>query len=155
MEEQETFDADYVAKLRNESAKYRSRVRDLESTLGEKKDLESQIAQVRVENELVRRGITADPSWVKVEDGDIASAVNRFVEQYPQFQVTDSQEEEPSPRRLEMPVSLPPEPNKANTPGPPPKGYGGRSVEEIKNDPTARQRLTETYRGMLTGLSDT
>lgn len=145
-DEPEVYDADYVAKLRNEAGKYRTKVKDLESELNQKKDLEGQILQVRVENELVRRGVTAEPSWIQIEDpSDIAAAVDKFVEKYPQFSAA-SQEEEPAPQRRH-PAPMPSEPSKANTPGPPPKGYyGGRSIDEIKEDPKARTLLTDEYR---------
>jgi len=153
MEEPETFDADYVKQLRSEAAKYRSKAKDLESELAQRRDLEGQIQTVRVENELVRRGITADPNWVKVEDAsDITGAVDGFLEKYPQFSTT----QEPQPRHVEgAPQSLPPEPNKANVPGPSPQGaFGGRNVDEIRKDPKARSQMTNHYRTLLGNPED-
>lgn len=146
--EPEVFDAEYVQKLRDEAAKYRTKAKDLESSLKGKQDLESQLTNLRVENELIRRGAKADPSWVPLEGfEDPTEAVDAFLERFPQLRGS----EEPVPRPHEdVPPSLPPEPSKANVPGPSPVGaFGGRNLEEIKKDPKARDKLTRAYRQHL------
>ena|ERR1044072_6964249 len=145
----ELFDKDYVTSLRQESAKYRTQVRELESQLADYSRLEAQINAVRIENELIRRGISADPGWIAMREGeDPATAVDSFLERYPQLAVEIKAEEEK--KKKNMPKSLPPQENKTNTPGPQAAGFlGDRSLEEIKKDPVARDTLRDVYRDML------
>jgi hypothetical protein len=132
--------ANELAKLRRENATWRRKYREAEVSI-----------------ELVRRGVQAEPSWVKVaEDEEVAAAVERFVLQYPNLAPGGQVEEyeEPAPRPT-APAALPTSPRKANTPGPPPKGaLVNRNLEEIKKDPVARQRLREEYRELLKNSSN-
>lgn len=147
-ESPETFDADYVKQLRSEAAKYRTKAKDLSEELEGYKGLEAQIEAIRVENELVRRGIEAEPQWVQIQDGeDPSQAVDRFLENYPQFGA-GSQEQQPVEQEQESrktyPKAMPPKPMNPNA-----NNWGQRSLDEIKEDPAARQNLTDVYRDLL------
>ncbi len=153
----ESFDKEYVSQLRNEAGKYRQQVKELKSDLQKLQGLEAQVKEVRIENELVRRGVQADPSWVKLEEGQNPSeAVENFLEKYPQFSAGDFEpqavyEEDPQ----ELPRAMPPKQSKANVPGPKAQGaLGHRSLDEVKKDPVARQNLREQYRSLLSRSSN-
>jgi hypothetical protein len=147
--EEQVFTADYVKKLRDENAQWRKQVRELEAA--------HQTSQIGLE--LVRRGVQADPSWVRVPEGmSPADAVASFVEQWPHLAVNgngDATHAEPSggaqeEPRTPVPAALPSNPARANTPGPPPRGQiHQRSLEEIKKDPKARQQYVELYQQLL------
>lgn len=153
----ESFDAEYVKKLRQEAGNYRQQVRDLESQLSEYSTLEAQITQTRVENELIRRGVTADPSWIPVaENQNPAEAVDAFLQKWPQLAHpqpnTAPQEEQRQVRPT--PAPMPPNPNKANVPGPQARGsFGDRALNEIKQDPVARENLRQIYREAIRASS--
>lgn len=148
----ETFDAEYVKQLRSEAAKYRSQVKELKTEMEGYKGLEAQISTIRIENEFVRRGITAEPSWVQIQEGEAPSqAVDRFLEKYPQFAGGGTQrtvEEEQTPAAPELPRSMPPKPT--NTHHQP----LSRDLEDIKKDPVQRQNLTDLYRDLLRSNSN-
>lgn len=133
--------------LRRENRTWRKKVHELEA--------QNQLASVGME--LARRGITADPSWVKLDEGvEIGEAIDSFVQQYPQLAtrfVADEEHEEPAPRAT-APAALPPSSKQVNGAGPPAKGATRhRNLEEIKKDPVARQRLREEYRELLKNSS--
>ena len=150
-----TFDQEYVSQLRNEAGKYRQQVKSLKEDLKEYKGLEAQVQNVRIETELVRRGVQADPNWVSIgEDESPTEAVDHFLEKYPQFTDGTGHIDEPMVKEavepLYIPNSMPPNPSKANIPGPPAQGkLGSRSLDEIQQDPMARQTLREVYRDQL------
>lgn len=142
----ETFDADYVKQIRSEAAKYRTQVKELKTELEGYKGLEAQIGAIRIENEFVRRGITAEPSWVQIQEGEAPSqAVDRFLEKYPQFATggTTRSEEEEKVEPTHFPKAMPPKPT--NTHHQP----LSRDLEDIKKDPVQRQNLTDLYRDLL------
>lgn len=149
MDEPEVFDKEYVQGLRHEAGKYRQQVRELESQAAHYGKLEAQIAQVRVENELVRRGINADPSWIQVEEGmSTTDAVNDFLERWPNF--NQAEPEEKTRTKVRAPSTLAPSQSNTNAPGPQAKGtLGDRSLAEIRKDPQARENLTHMYRDLL------
>lgn len=154
MDEPKTFSEDYVKQLRSEAAGYRTEARELNSQLQNFQALEAQMTQLRVENELIRRGINADPGFVKLtKDQTPAEAVDKFLEKYPQFlpnQNSSGQDTHLSPQPKEIPQALPNAPGKANVPGPSAKGVlFGRTIDEVKNDAVARSHLTDVYRGLL------
>lgn len=143
-----TFDREYVKELRQEAAKYRTEAKELKSQLEEFKSLEAQISTVRVENELIRRGVNADPNWVKLNDGQTpAEAVDNFLEKFPEFKAGA---EEPSVERKQVPKAISPNPNKAaSADGTPVGALGNRGLNDIKNDPMARGSLRDLYRDLL------
>lgn len=152
IETPESFDADYVKSLRQEAAKYRQQAKELKSEIASYKGLEAQVQQVRIENELVRRGIEADPAWVSLDEGQSpADAVENFLKKYPQFSLGGPEPLEVfEPGAKNVPKAMPPKAGNANVSGPAAKGsFGHRALSEIKEDPVARQTLRETYRALL------
>lgn len=149
MEEQDAkFDREYVSQLRSEAANYRTKVKDLESKLEQYSQLEAEIRAVRVENELTKRGVQADPRWVPLDrDDDPAKAVDEFLDRYPHLK---PQQDGGSSPRIKDNV---PDPLKGNSNQPAPnasKGaFQGRSIDEIRQDPAARRNLADLYRELL------
>lgn len=132
------FSADYVKQLREENASWRKKVRELEAHK----------TQSEVAVEFAKRGVNADPSWLRIPEGVSAQeAVDAFLSS---FGTPAAPEEDHSPLPS-APAALIPNPSKANVPGPAASGaiLGGRSLNEIKEDPKARQMLREQYRAML------
>lgn len=145
----ESFDKDYVKSLREEAAKYRTQLKEIKTQLEEFKSLESQINSVRIENELVRRGVNASPEWIQLSEGQSpAQAVDNFLEKFPQFVVGVSEPEKAEPKKV--PKAISPNPNKAANVGLNPVGLlGTRALNEIKQDPVARGSLRDLYRDLL------
>lgn len=145
----ESFDKDYVKSLREEAAKYRTQLKEIKTQLEEFKSLESQINSVRIENELVRRGVNANPEWIQLNEGQSpAQAVDNFLEKFPQFVVGVSEPEKAEPKKV--PKAISPNPNKAANVGLNPVGLlGTRALNEIKQDPVARGSLRDLYRDLL------
>jgi hypothetical protein len=145
----ESFDKDYVKSLREEAAKYRTQLKEIKTQLEEFKSLESQINSVRIENELVRRGVNASPEWIQLNEGQSpAQAVDNFLEKFPQFVVGVSEPEKAEPKKV--PKAISPNPNKAANVGLNPVGLlGTRALNEIKQDPVARGSLRDLYRDLL------
>lgn len=146
----DSFDKDYVRQLRQEAAKYRTELKETRSQLDNYKALEGQLATIRVETELARRGLKVNPSWISVNDGQSPSeAVDNFLAEYPQF--VDGVIEEPQqvePKRV--PKSISPSKENAAHPGHGPSGMlGDRSLDDIKLDPVARANLRDFYRDLL------
>ena len=151
MEEENTpisFDREYVQELRKEAAKYRTEAKELKSQIEEFKSLEAQITTVRIENELVRRGVNADPSWIKINEGQTpADAVDNFLVKFPEFKAGALEQ---SVEHKNVPKAISPNPNKASLPeGTPVGAIGNRALTEIKNDPMARDSLRDLYRDLL------
>jgi len=144
-----TFDRDYVQQLRQEAAKYRTEAKEYKSQLEEFKSLEAQISTVRVENELIRRGVNADPSWITINSEQTpAEAVDNFLEKFPEFKAGAMETEKAEPKKV--PKAISPNPNKAASPSGSPAGaLGNRALDEIKNDPMARESLRDLYRDLL------
>ena len=134
------FSEDYVKELRSEAAQWRTKFRELEVS-NESKD---------VENELLRRGIEAEPQWVtKSDNQSVSDAVDSFLVKHPKFQVAGDEEiteieREPKPKPMVRSIQ------QTNQQGPKSKGtFTGRTSEEIKKDPKARQALRHHYRELL------
>ena len=145
----ETFDADYVKSIRQESAKYRTQAKELKSELEGYKGLEAQLTAIRIENEFIRRGIQAEPQWVQIQEGETPSqAVDSFLEKYPQFAGGSPEaQEETKVEPKSIPKAMTPKPT--NT-----REVSNRSLDEIKNDPAARSNLTDLYRDLLKNSSN-
>lgn len=142
----DSFDPEYVKSLRQEAAKYRNQTKELKTELEGYKGLEAQISAIRIENEFMRRGISAEPQWVQIQEGENPSvAVDRFLEKYPQFTTgaTQGSEEETKVEPKTFPKAMTPKPNNPNHPN------LNRSLNEIKEDPAARNNLTDLYRDLL------
>lgn len=147
------FDAEYVKKLREEAAEWRTKYRELES----------QSAYKDVSVELARRGVKADPSWIAIEDGQsIADAVESFVGKYPQLAATPQTPATTTPtheKRTLRPSPPPvvtgsPNTNAANVSASG-EALGERSVAEVKKDPVARAKLRDTYRALINAQNRT
>jgi len=147
----ETFDADYVKSVRQEAAKYRNQNKDLRSELEGFKGLEAQIGAIRIENEFIRRGISAEPQWVQVQEGESPSqAVDTFLAKYPQFGNGSSEGslEETKVEPKDFPAAMPPKPtNTSHEPR-------ARDLDSIRNDPAAKTNFTDLYRDLLRSSSN-
>lgn len=147
IESPESFDADYVKSLRSEAAKYRQRVKSLETELEGYHGLDAQLREVRIENELARRGINAEAAWVQMgADQSPAQAVDSFLEKYPMFGVG---EKEPEVDPKQVPKAMTPSPTNHND-----TAWGKAGLDDIKQDPVARQNLTDVYRDLLKSSSN-
>lgn len=141
------FDAEYVKKLREEAASWRTKYRELE-VQGTYKD---------VQVELANQGIKADPTWVTMKEGQcVSDAVKDLVSEHPHLapsvapsppvvQPTDV------PRRVQAPHVMNTTHPKTEVPSNP---LHERSVEEIKKDPVARSKLRDLYRAKLAASSN-
>jgi hypothetical protein len=156
--QQTGFDAEYVKKIREEAAGWRTKYRELES----------EVAYSKVEAELARRGVKADPSWVTLKEGQkISEAVDALVKQHPHLvgstgqPVVPTEETEPQAKptphviRPSLPKAMTPGGSNTNSPGADPTSlYGKRTFEEIKKDPVARSKLRDHYRQLLASSSN-
>lgn len=142
-----TFNREYVQELRQEAAKYRTEAKELKSQLEEFRSLDAQIKATRVENELIRRGIAADPGWIDMSEGQTpAEAVDNFLEKYPVFNGASEQSVERKP----VPKAIGPNQNNISKESNVPSGtLGTRGLDEIKTDPMARDNLRDLYRDLL------
>ena len=139
------FSEEYVKQLREEAAKWRTKVRELEADQH----------QVQVTAELTKRGIQADPGWVTMEEGqNIGEAVDAFIAKYPSLTPKKVEDEplfnldEPKPRVTPKPMS----PSSPATTVPKPAGTNritSRNVDEIRKDPQARAKVRSLYRELL------
>jgi len=140
-----TFSEDYVKSLREESASYRTKVRDLEVKL----------FQNEVKGELQSQGIKAEAKWVEVKEGEsVQAAVARFKDEYPhlvaQPEPTISPLERLTKRKVKVEGLKPTapssqEPVAKNTV----TSFNTSTVNELKKDPKARADIREYYREML------
>jgi hypothetical protein len=138
------YSAEYVKELREEAATWRTKFRDAESTVASMNEKVASLEKsFTLKGELDKRGLKVDPSWVKLEkDQTPAQAVEKFLENYPQFK-TDSQTgdgQPPSP----TPRPQPPQKRETNAPS-----FQNADYESIKKDPIARSKLRDMYRSML------
>ena len=143
----ESFDRKYVQELRAEAAKYRTEAKELKTEIEQLRSLDAQIKAARIENELMRRGVEADPTWITIKDGQTpAEAVDKFLEKYPVFHG----ETEVGVEHKPVPKALAPNQNNVTSPAAVPNGtLGTRGLDEIKADPAARSNLRDLYRDLL------
>jgi hypothetical protein len=142
----QVFDIEYVKKLREENASWRTKYREMEQKQG-------------VLAEFQTRGIKADPRWVVLEEGKtVTECVDRLLEEFPNLK-----SDERSPDLQRKPSGGPtPKPDNSsnpfknsNTPGDKPLGLlKERSVQELKKDPIARSQLRSEYRALLAASSN-
>jgi len=144
--EEVVFDAKYVKELREEAAKYRLQLRELET----------KVAQGDVEKELMKRGVMAEAGWVKVAEGQpVSEAVDSFIEKYPHL-VSAKDEPKPSDvasRKSKLSPPMSSGKTESNRPGPRPSGNLDRNMSEIKQDPKARAALRQQYQELLSAAS--
>lgn len=152
------FSEEYVHSLREEAAGWRVKYRELEQNQ----------TKLKVKAELDKRGIKADPSWIKVSDGQsVEVAIEMLLREYPQLapkSTEDGEDGESSTllndeasetiqRKVE--IGKGPKPMSSD-----PVSYGHetrspqeilkfRQLDEIKKDPKARSLLRKQYRNML------
>ena len=144
-ESPESFDAEYVKDLRKEAARYRTQSKDLKTELEGYKGLEAQISEARVENELIRRGVTAQAEWVSLEpDQSPAEAVDKFLEKYPMFTNGEEPEVQPEVEPKVVPTAMSPKPTVTSD-----NSWEAAGLDAIRKDPVAKQNLTEVYRDLL------
>lgn len=139
------FSEEYVKELREEAASWRLKVRDLEQKL----------VVNDVQTELMKRGVEADPSWVKMEKGQtVVEAVDSFLTKYPKLTMTEpNPEPTPEPKKVAKPMV----PNQSKTTNAGPKAgtlFAGKTPEEMKKDPKARAALRSQYRQLLAQQSN-
>jgi hypothetical protein len=139
------FSVEYVKELRDEAASWRTKCREMETKAT---TLEAEVSKVTrgnaIQSELQKRGIKADPSFIKVaENQKIEDAVDSFLKDYPQFASSA-----PSPRP-NTPSPMPANKPNSNTPNVVMSDYAA-----VKADPIARAKLRDQYRFMLSGNSD-
>lgn len=143
----DTFDQEYVSKLREEAAQWRTKYRELEAQ-GLYKD---------VQLEFAKRNITADPSWVEITEGQsISDAVDGLVAKHPNLSAPTLvaptlPPEVPSPKRVQGPSVITAGPSHTDTPV---KPFRDRTPGEIKKDPVARSKLRDQYRALLASSSN-
>jgi hypothetical protein len=149
LESPESFDKDYVKSLRAEAAKYRTELKETKEQLNQYQTLETQIHAVRIENELIRRGVDAKPEWVEFQpDMSPSQAVDNFLEKFPQF--SGGVSETPKAEVKKVPKAISPNPNTASKEAPFPSGnLGTRDLNELKQDPMARNNIRDLYRDLL------
>lgn len=155
MSDQE-FDQGYVKKLREEAANWRTKYRELEA------QQQNQLVQV----ELAKRGIQADPSWVKLDEGqDVGEAIDALVAQYPSLEgsggghhskygnegpTLDDFYDEPEVKPKLTPKPISPSSQRSTSPKPVRAArITKRNIEEIRKDPKARAKIRDQYREML------
>lgn len=138
------FSPDYVKELREEAASWRTKYRETETKV---QTLEQSIAQLtsgsKVKEEISKRGLKINPDFIKLDkDGDAAKAVDKFLEDYPQFAVESTQQVIKPVKKGIKPIAG----EKTNTNNnPAQKG----NIMDVKKDPLARAKLREQYRSML------
>jgi hypothetical protein len=136
-----TFTADYVQKLRAENASWRQKTRDLEN----------QVLYKDVSVEFAKRGIDIDPSLINIPEGLSATEVaDKFAAVFHPIQ-----DEQPVQQtRPSYPSAIIPNSTKPNGTSPPAQGaFGGRTLKEVEADPRAREQVRALYREMLRGNS--
>lgn len=138
-----TYSADYVKTLRDENASWRTKLRELEVKHAE---LENKIKVDTVANtigkELEKRGVKADPSWVKVSEGmTTEQAVDKFLKDYPHL--VPKEEITTSPKKQNI---NPMRPNSHDTNI---ENTAKSELGAIKHDPIARSKVRDLYRGLL------
>lgn len=145
------FTEEYVKQLREEAAKWRTKVRELEA----------QQSSSTISLELAKRGIQADPSWVHVEEGqELGEAIDALVAKFPHLKQQEKQSkvevsdpldfvlESEKPRMTPKVIS--PSSPKSTTPQPARTAkISSRNIGEIKKDPQARAKVRDLYRELL------
>lgn len=137
------YSAEYIKNLRDEAATWRTKLRDTEVKVAE---LTATINGERIANtvgkELEKRGITCDPSWVTMEEGQTPEkAVDSFLKKYPQLAAVAEVPIIPKNKNLRPMGANLPDSNIENT--------AKSELDAIRKDPIAREKLRSLYRGLL------
>ncbi len=138
------YSADYVKELRDENAGWRTKLRDTEAKLNElSTKIKNQELSNTVGKELEKRGVKADPTWIKMTEGETPEqAVDKFLKDYPQLVQQTEDTFVPNPKRVPKPM----EPNSHNTNV---ENTAKSELDAIKQDPIARAKLRGLYRDLL------
>ena len=104
-----------------------------------------------VEVELAKRGVSADPSWVTIQENQsVSEAVNELIAKHPNLNTTTTPDapEAPETRVIKprAPAAIQAGPTNSNVP---PNPMASRSVDEVKKDPKARSQLRDHYRSLI------
>ncbi len=151
----EGFSQEYVKSLREENKTWRIKVRELEDRqVKMEADMSGKQLQFDVATELGNRGIKADPSWVKVVQGQsVSDAIDSFTAQYPNMVPGEEPPVDPvdppvqpagQPGKPEIPATRKPVKN-TNSSG------GSQSITDQRDDPTTRSKYRDQYRSLLAG----
>lgn len=158
-----------IAELRRENASWRTKLRDSERELETavarstkpidnpdvaalasrmdslEKNITQNLTKSAVQTELEKRGVKADPSWIKVEKYESATtAVDKFLTEYPHLQSARADETVIAPKTTQKPMST----IKPNTNVQKSKVT---DIAAIKKDPIARSKLRQHYMGLVGG----
>lgn len=158
----EGYSKEYISELRSEAAHWRTKFRETEKQLETYAQAEQEyILNDKVSQHLEKKGIKdVDPTWVDVQDGqDVSDAVDSFLEKHPRFKVDPGEEAVPQlPQGDRVPGTHPPVPSQKpmateqrNTN----IGNYTKDYATIKQDPIARTKLRELYRGLLSQQQNT
>jgi hypothetical protein len=143
------FSEDYVKSLRDEAASWRTKFRELEAT-NRTKDIEIGLA---------KRNIKALPSWVTITEGQsIDEALDAFANEFSHLvqskEDTNSNTHENTSTKKPTKPFTPPTQKISNVET---KDLNqilaARSLEDVKQDPKAREQLRDWYRSALRGTS--
>ena len=138
-----TYSQEYVEKLRQEAAGWRTKYRDAQAAN----------QSLKVSHELTSRGIKADPKWVEMAEGMSASdAVDNFVAKYPHLGNGSAEVSSPTDKQANVP-SIPSTPTNSQNTNVPSDSMKTRSLQEIQKDPVARDKLREQYRTLISQSS--
>lgn len=155
---------DLFEKVKAESIARKEQIRELSQRLESLSGLEQQLTNLKIEAELARRGVAAEPDWVRVpEGGDVAEAVENFVAKYPHLtqpaQPTSVAPEQSAPAvqpggLKAGPIPLQVQNTNPHIPGPAAQGTlpawtTKEGLEKIEKDPKARAELSDWYRSQL------
>ena len=133
-----SFNAEYVKSLREENASWRHKLRETEQKL----------VQKDIQIELAKRGLDIpDPSIFNIPENMTPQEVVEHITTI--FKVPNTTEHvETNLNRPVYPAGIPASAT-TSSPSPAQGVLGGRSIEEIKKDPKARQQVRDWYREQL------
>ena len=181
---QDTFSKEYVHELRNESAAYRTKLRDAEATITQYQEAAQEEAiDKSITLELSKRNVSGvEPRWVDItENQSISEAVDKFLTDHTQFTPTPVQESDiPVPAKAGAQGAPAQGAPAQGAQGAPVAGINGQNTRPtqqpmntqqtntnnnsgvrppdwaaIKADPISRAKLRDMYRGMISSSSNT
>lgn len=132
------YSKEYVSSLREEAATWRTKLRETEEKV---KSLEGKYTLDSVSKVLTAKGIKADASWVKLDQGQSPEqAVDKFLELYPHLKTEEPKKKEATNK---------PNPTKKDNTNSDNRFVANQDLDAIKQDPIARSKLRDTYRALL------
>lgn len=133
------YSKEYVSSLREEAATWRTKLRETEEKV---KTLEGKTTIDSVSKILTDKGVKADASWVKLEQGMTPEqAVDKFIELYPHL----VNKETPKPKETNKPNPQKKENTNADN-----RFVANQDLDAVKQDPIGRAKLRDHYRSLLT-----